>query len=159
MNDEPVVTKGGLSLTPEVEARLAAEAEAGFDATELVPQEIPEHLQPNVTSRGFKHMPPVRSTYEGCRVMVYESSSAARAALWVRAQVPANLNVPGGEMVDATVHLDIDDAWKLAEQIVFLVQNHYHGPYYGYADPVAYALAEAYQRGVEAERSAQRNGS
>ena len=163
-----LTTKNGLELTPEYQAALVTEAEDGFDPEQLAvhePQcdcgrpvcaslslsEPPEHLRFTTTDRGFDHMPPIKGNHEGCQVRVYESSSASQPSLWLRAESPANLNIPEGPTVHAVVHLPVDDAWKLAEQIVRLVQNHYQGdaPHWrdGEMDPVNKALADAYGRG------------
>ena len=87
--------------------------------------EVPAHLQYATSSRGFDFMPAIMGAYEGCQIRVYESSSAEAPSLWLRAEAPANLNQPGGEKVNAPIHLRLDAARQLAEQIIFLVDNHY----------------------------------
>ena len=122
--------------------------------------EPPERLRFTTSSRGFDFMPAVKSRHEGAQVQVSESSSASTPSLWLRAQAPANLNVPEGDVVQAPVHLTVDNAWRLAEQIVFLVKNHYQNhPFYQEPEPVSAALADAYQAGFEAGQAFQEKDS
>jgi hypothetical protein len=71
----------------------------------------PDHLVATSTDRGFKHLPPIAGSYGG-QVRVYESSAATHPYIW--------LNVD-----EATLHLTVEDATKLAEQLAYLVKNHY----------------------------------
>lgn len=86
----------------------------------------PEHLTPVETVRGFSHLPAIHDTYGG-EVSVYESSAASAPHVWLNATSPANYNDPEGEKTNATLHLPVADAIKLAEQLVMLVQGHYQG--------------------------------
>jgi len=84
-----------------------------------------DHLVNVATSdRGFVRLPPIPSEYGG-NVRVYESSAAMGPHIWLTATAPANLNEPDGPAVQAPIHLTLDNARKLAEQIQFLVANHY----------------------------------
>lgn len=85
-----------------------------------------EHLTPVTTDRGFTHLPPIPSTYGGA-TRVSESSSAEEPKVWLRVECPANLNQPDGPTVEAVAHLTAEDAWKLADQLRFIVENHYQG--------------------------------
>jgi len=83
-----------------------------------------DHLVAITTDRGFLHMPPVLGTYGGA-VRVYESSAACGPHLWLDVTVPTNPDNPQGPTTSATIHLTVDDAQRLAEQILFLVNHHY----------------------------------
>jgi hypothetical protein len=80
-----------------------------------------DHLTVSTTERGFDHLPPIQSSYGG-DVRVYESSAAGGPHIWLRA---TDLNLPDGLTVEATLHLTAENAQHLAEQIMFLVKNHY----------------------------------
>ena len=88
-----------------------------------------DHLQPVKTDRGFKHLPPIPATHAGRpagRVMVYESSAANGPHLWISVEQPADRNHPdNGEIIEASVHMTLEDAVKLAEQINYLAEHHY----------------------------------
>jgi hypothetical protein len=81
-----------------------------------------EHLTTTTTSRGFDHLPLIPSTHGG-DVSVYESSAASGPHIWLR----AGEDMPGKPLVEATVHLTAEDAWRLAEQLQHLVRQHYQG--------------------------------
>ncbi|MFC3454035.1 hypothetical protein [Amycolatopsis speibonae] len=85
-----------------------------------------DHLDGAQSSRGFKRMPPIPSEYGG-DVHVYESSGATAPAIWLTATAPADLNNRDGAQVEAPLHLTADNAWRLAEQLMTLVANHYQG--------------------------------
>lgn len=104
-------------LTPEQEA-VVAELSSRILQT-------PGHLRVITSDRGFNRLPPIPSLYGGS-VRVYESSLATQAAIWLTAEAPANLNHPEGPRVEAPIHLSVEDALKLADQIRFLVVHHYH---------------------------------
>lgn len=70
----------------------------------------------NVTSRGFRHLPPIPGAYGGT-VRVYESSSAESPHVWLAVASP-----DGDEM---THHLTADAALRLARHLQWLVENHY----------------------------------
>jgi hypothetical protein len=69
-------------------------------------------------------MRPLKSVYGG-EVYVSESSSAEAPRIWLRAIAPVNLNDPEGPSVEAPIHLELDDAHRLANQLLYLVANHY----------------------------------
>lgn len=78
-----------------------------------------DHLTPAVTDRGFKHLPPIRGTYPRDQIRVSESSAATGPQLWLTATEDDDGGTP--------VHLDAEAAFHLAEQIVWLLGNHYQG--------------------------------
>lgn len=69
-------------------------------------------------------MKPVLSDYGG-DVRAYESSAADHPHIWLTVTSPVDLNHPEGEMNAAVAHLRIEDAITLAEQLLFLIVNHY----------------------------------
>ena len=90
-----------------------------------------DHLTPSTTHRGFKWLPPIPGNYGG-EAVVFESSSAEEPKLWLKVTEPNDLNAGsvGGLSAgthEATLHLTSEDAWKLADQLRWLVENHYHG--------------------------------
>jgi hypothetical protein len=83
------------------------------------PERPIEHLDLNgVADRGLAHMPKIPGTYGG-DVMVYMSSAAVGPHVWLSA---ADQHGRSG-----AVHLTAEAAWKLAEQLMSLVRNHYQG--------------------------------
>lgn len=86
--------------------------------------EVPAHLVVERTDRGFGHLPAIPSEYGGT-VRVYESSAATGPHIWLTAEAPVDLNHPDGPMGKAPMHLTLENAQKLAEQIQLLVANHY----------------------------------
>lgn len=86
--------------------------------------EVPEHLRTHTTDRGFDHMPEIPSGYGGS-VRVYESSNAEGPHIWVKVEE----SMRGGVPSTSFAHLKAEDAVKLAEQIMFLVANHYQNNY------------------------------
>lgn len=84
----------------------------------------PEHLTPTVSDRGFSSLPAIPDTYGG-EARVYESSAASAPHLWLAVTQPANYNAPGGPKTSASLHYLIEDAVKLAEQILFIAGHHY----------------------------------
>lgn len=133
---------GGETWTPATKAQyVSAERSAGFRNTLGEPDEpatsgwssgsfagrmaflrpaaeTGPHLIPIITDRGFSHMPPIDGTYDGHQVQVkaFESSAASEPCLW--------LKVADGER-KATVHLTVESALRLADQIRLLATNHY----------------------------------
>jgi hypothetical protein len=85
-----------------------------------------EHLTVETGDRGFARLPAIPGTYGG-EATVYESSAALEPRIWLNVEVPADLSNPTGPTVEATLHLDAEEAWKLADQIRHLVSNHYQG--------------------------------
>ncbi len=82
------------------------------------------------TGRGFTHAEPINGAYGG-EVTVHESSSAEYSRLWLTVTEPLDLNAHVAGVKDVPVkeaasHLDIRDAWRLAETLRHLVRNHYH---------------------------------
>jgi len=91
-------------------------------------EKMPDHLVPTMTDRGFLHLPPIEGFHAGRpdgKVRVYESSAASGPHIWVN--VEGDYVTPGSVQrgVDVSIHLPLEDALKLAEQIKWLVKNHY----------------------------------
>lgn len=85
--------------------------------------------QPKWTSpRGFDYTAPIQSTYGG-EVSASESSSAEGPHIWLWATNPAKLNHPNGPQPkqETAIHLTAENAWRLAEQLMTLVRDHYQG--------------------------------
>ncbi len=61
----------------------------------------------------------------GGDIQVYESSAASGPHLWLKASVPSDLNNPRSERVEAAMHLTVENACVLAEQIRVLARDHY----------------------------------
>lgn len=80
---------------------------------------VPQHLEPTMTDRGFAHLPELNDR-QGGNVGVCESSAASEPCVWLTTE-----SADGQEKV--TLHLPAAQAWRLAEQIVTVVRNHYHG--------------------------------
>ena len=85
-----------------------------------------DHLTPKQSNRGFAHLPAIPGAYGG-EAKVYESSAASGPHLWLCVTEPTEANKPGGPFVEATLHLTVENAAKLAEQIQYLIANHYQG--------------------------------
>lgn len=83
------------------------------------------HLTPVITDRGFAHLPEIVSDYGGS-VRVYESSAAEHPAIWLTVEGKPGL-VPSAETVSVPMHLSVEAATQLAEQIQHLVSHHYQG--------------------------------
>lgn len=86
--------------------------------------ETPAHLVETVTERGFTRLPAIPSEYGG-DIRAYESSAASGPHVWVAIKCPVDLNNPLGETMEAHVHLTAEHAWYLADQLRWLVENHY----------------------------------
>ncbi|MGE5827592.1 MAG: hypothetical protein ACM30G_04410 [Micromonosporaceae bacterium] len=88
-----------------------------------------DHLSYTKTDRGFKHLPAIPGTHgerPAGRVRVYESSAASDRYVWLSVEQPADRNHPeNGQVVEATIHMRLEDAVKLAEQIGWLAEHHY----------------------------------
>lgn len=80
--------------------------------------------EPEITPRGFQRHPPVPSEYGG-HIETYESSAASGPHLWVNIECPVDLNNPAGAKKDATVHLTLENATLLRDQLTQLIENHY----------------------------------
>lgn len=77
-----------------------------------------------LTNRGFKHYVGIPSTYGG-EIKVAESSAASGPHVWVWADYPVNLNDPNGERLTASMHLTLEDAERLRDQLTHVIENHY----------------------------------
>lgn len=82
---------------------------------------MPDHLDRVTTSRGFDHMP-MLTNERGVSVRVYESSNAEGPHLWLALAL-------GEDSFGGTtaIQLEATQAWQLAEQLSYLVANHYQG--------------------------------
>lgn len=89
-------------------------------------RDLPPHLRPERSDRGFLHYPALPSRYGG-EVRAYESSSAETPCVWVKATCPVDLNDRDGPSREAYAHLTVADAWRLGEQLLALVAGHYWG--------------------------------
>jgi hypothetical protein len=87
------------------------------DGKALALAEQSRHLIPHVSDRGFLFMPSVSGTYPADQVGLSESSSATEACIWLRA------NQSGTRQT--SVHLTLEEAAKLRDQITYLIENHY----------------------------------
>ena len=83
------------------------------------------------SERGFVQGDEIPSTYGG-HIKAYESSSAEHARIWVRVTSPVDLNQWArerenytGEWDETAVHLNIEDAATLRDQLTELIDNHY----------------------------------
>lgn len=91
------------------------------------------HLQPVVTGRGFRHMPPITDD-RGASVHVYESSAADGPHVWVKIRTNGSYESRGtrpssskNDYTELCAHLTLDDLVKLGEQIEWFKQHHYQG--------------------------------
>lgn len=73
--------------------------------------------EPTLSTRGFAHMPEVRSQLGG-HIRTYESSAAFDSRIWMLIKDPVDLNRPHGETKEGVV--------AFAQHIVTLCANHYH---------------------------------
>lgn len=91
-----------------------------------------EHLQPFANGRGFDSMPEVEGA-NGEIVQVRESSAAGGPHLWLDLDALVEPKDDQGNVTGApqwtglTAHLTAEAAWQLAEQLMFLVKEHYQG--------------------------------
>jgi hypothetical protein len=87
-----------------------------------------DHLRATVTDRGFRHMPIVEGRYGGF-ARVYESSAASRPHLWLNVNRGRRTDDPGAHedqnVGNVTLHLDARSALALAEQLLYLLRQHY----------------------------------
>lgn len=91
------------------------------------------HLEPVVTDRGFRHMPPITDGY-GSSVHVYESSAADGPHVWMKIRTDDSYENRGTwhgsskkDHAELCAHLTLDDLVKLGEQIEWFKKNHYQG--------------------------------
>lgn len=83
-----------------------------------------QHTEPTITERGFKRMPDIPSTMGG-HIRVYESSAASGPHIWVRTEQPNDLNNRNSDPVEAVVHLPLEAAAQLRDQLSALIDKHY----------------------------------
>lgn len=81
-------------------------------------------LEVKLSPRGFKYLPEIYDE-DGGEVSVNESSAAGGPHIWLNVTAPSSLNAPGIRGTEVSLHLTIESAQQLAEQIMFLVKNHY----------------------------------
>lgn len=86
-----------------------------------------DHLQASPSGRGVDSFLSIPSTYYGAEIRVQESSSAEGPHVWIFVKSPENLNKPDGPRVEVSLHLTVEAAWCLAEQLATLVRDHYQG--------------------------------
>lgn len=88
-----------------------------------------DHLKPHTTDRGFHHLPPIKGVWggrpDGSEVRAYESSLASGPHLWISVLSPVDANEPDGPKTESIAHLTAENTLKLAEQLYWLVENHY----------------------------------
>ncbi len=90
-------------------------------------------MEVTYSNRGFKRFPPITGTHSDTTVAVYESSAAEHASIWVAMDGEVwtwdedrGHTWPSGEKGDMTVHLPLEKAAELRDQLTFLIENHYH---------------------------------
>lgn len=103
--------------------------EAGEGMSVPVPgfEDKPEHMRPQLTNRGFKHMPALELAYEG-RVAVYESSSADEPQVWLNGVMKKHPGDPRSEKISVSLLFPLDQVDQLIDQLTWLRDNHYHRP-------------------------------
>lgn len=77
------------------------------------------HLQARLSERGFTQMPRIWIDDRGASVRVFESSAAEGPHVW--------LAITNHRLAEAFVHLSTEQAVQVAEQLQYLVDNHYQG--------------------------------
>jgi hypothetical protein len=143
-NDENVALTGyeadavAISHAPSDVATLLARLRAERKQKPVV-AEAAEHLTPQVTDRGFTHLPPIPvwsgynmvgdfedlTPHEVGTVRVYESSDAVVPSIWLSVRIEEGVRL--GTRLDDSHMLTIDNAHKLGEQLILLADNHYSG--------------------------------
>lgn len=83
--------------------------------------------QPDKSGRGFAHYNAVPGEYGG-GVRVYESSAMSAPHIWLAATCPSNMNDPTSPPVEAVVHLTLENAQIVRDQLTHLIENHYQVP-------------------------------
>lgn len=86
---------------------------------------MPDHLTPVTSDRGFDSLPSIPATWAGQpagEVSVSESSAASGPHIWLDVKEEIL-----GQNSRTCVQLRVDDARKLAEQILWLAEHHYQG--------------------------------
>lgn len=95
-----------------------------------------DHLTVRKTGRGFSTLPAIPG-YWLSEVSVRESSNAEESCIWLTAVSPVDVNAAAiAEMTDgdtsklsfneANLQMTVEAARQLAEQLLYLVENHYH---------------------------------
>jgi len=74
------------------------------------------------SSRGFKYLDDLKTDY-GHTVRVYESSAAFRPCLWMK--VNGEGNSCGDVETELSVHMTLNQAQNLRDQLTLLIENHY----------------------------------
>lgn len=87
-------------------------------------------MKHKITDRGFKHMESVPGYYGG-EGRLYESSGST-PSVWLQIEEPNSLNNwaagdKSGGTHEATLLLTAENAWKLKQQIEWLLENHFLG--------------------------------
>lgn len=90
-------------------------------------EDLPEHLRPMISDRGFKHMPALGLNFGG-RLSLYESSAASEPRIWLNATMQKNPGVIGTETISVTNTMDLDDVDRMIDQLMWLRDNHYQRP-------------------------------
>lgn len=86
------------------------------------------HLDVEHSSRGFKCLPAIRGRGRDETVDVYESSLATDPHIWMALRVLRDPSHPQqSSSKSAIIQLSAEDAWRLADQLRYLVVHHYHG--------------------------------
>jgi len=88
----------------------------------------PEHLERKESARGFVRLPHIPGSRND-RARVYESSDACTPAIWLTCDSPDYSGVTTIEngMAHTAVHLPLEQAFQVAEQLLKLVATHYNG--------------------------------
>jgi hypothetical protein len=98
---------------------------------------VTEHLTPQVTDRGFTHLPPIPvwsgyeftaapmdfehlAPHEVGEISTYESSDAVFPSIWVRMKVFNQHWANDLRTYDEAVMLTVENARKLGEQLIYL---------------------------------------
>lgn len=85
------------------------------------------HTEHSTSDRGFIHFDAVPDTYGG-QIRVYESSAAFEPHVWIDIKSQAKLqevHPPPDGITAGTVHLTLEGATKVRDQLTWLIENHY----------------------------------
>jgi hypothetical protein len=88
-------------------------------------ESLPPHLTVARSGRGLVKLPDIPGAYGG-HAEVYESSAASEPHLWLKVVETGSSRLDRQD-ADATLHLNAEQAWQLAEQLMQSVRGHYHG--------------------------------
>lgn len=83
-----------------------------------------DHLIYRLTARGTMVMPELTANVGGA-VQLSESSSPAKAFVWLRASAPVDNNRPFGARQEVVLHLTVQELQLLADQCDYLVKYHW----------------------------------